>query len=210
MTRDRIDLTGFIFVLTLTILWGVNYLAIKVTNTGLSPIFTATLRSIIASVFGIAYCLIVRQPVFHKDIRLLHGLVVGLLFGAEFACIYLGMLYTNAGPRGRPDLYRPFCGRRRRPLFPQGEAQQDQDSEPGPRFPRRMPRADRQTCNPCRFDGPGGHARNRSRHFLGCHHDLYQEVSMPGASTLSTPSSTNSSSRFRSCLPRPICSSLSG
>jgi drug/metabolite transporter (DMT)-like permease len=96
MTRDRIDLTGFVFVLILTILWGVNYLAIKVTNTGLSPIFTATLRSIIASVFGIAYCLIVRQPVFHKDIRLLHGLVVGLLFGAEFACIYLGMLYTNA------------------------------------------------------------------------------------------------------------------
>ena len=66
------------------------------TNTGLSPVFTAFLRSAIASAFGIGYCLIAGQPVFHKDIRLFHGLMVGLLFGVEFVCLYLGMLYTNA------------------------------------------------------------------------------------------------------------------
>jgi drug/metabolite transporter (DMT)-like permease len=96
MTKDRVDFTGFVLILTLTILWGANYFAIKVTNTGLSPVFTAFLRSAIASAFGIGYCLIARQPVFHRDIRLFHGLVVGLLFGVEFICLYLGMFYTNA------------------------------------------------------------------------------------------------------------------
>jgi drug/metabolite transporter (DMT)-like permease len=96
MPKSRIDLPGFAAILILTLLWGINYYAIKVSNEGLSPVFTAFLRSVIASACGIIYCLIVRQPVFHKDIRLLHGAVVGLLFGAEFICIYLGMLYTNA------------------------------------------------------------------------------------------------------------------
>ena len=96
MTKDRVDFTGFVLILTLTILWGVNYVAIKVTNTRLSPVFTAFLRSVIASAFGIGYCLIARQPLFHRDIRLFHGLVVGLLFGFEFVCLYLGMLYTDA------------------------------------------------------------------------------------------------------------------
>jgi drug/metabolite transporter (DMT)-like permease len=96
MTKDRIDLPGFLAILILTILWGINYYAIKVSTTGLSPVFTAFLRSVIASACGIIYCLIVRQPVFHRDIRLLHGFVVGLLFGVEFVCIYLGLLYTNA------------------------------------------------------------------------------------------------------------------
>jgi drug/metabolite transporter (DMT)-like permease len=96
MTKNRIDLPGFTAILILTILWGVNYYAIKVSNTGLSPVFTAFLRSVVASVCGVIYCLVVRQPVFHKDIRLFHGVVVGLLFGVEFICIYLGMLYTNA------------------------------------------------------------------------------------------------------------------
>jgi drug/metabolite transporter (DMT)-like permease len=96
MTKDRVDFTGFVLILTLTILWGVNYFAIKVTNTGLSPVFTAFLRSVIASAFGIGYCLIARQPVLHRDIRLFHGLVIGILFGMEFVCIYLGIFYTNA------------------------------------------------------------------------------------------------------------------
>ena len=97
MAKDHVDFSGFLLILTLTLLWGFNYVAIKVTNTEFSPVFTAFLRSVIASVFGVGYCLIVRQPVFHRDIRLFHGLVVGLLFGAEFVCLYLGTFYTTAG-----------------------------------------------------------------------------------------------------------------
>lgn len=94
--RDDIDLQGFLSILCLTLLWGFNYIAIKISNRGVAPVFLCFLRSFIASGLGIAYCLAIRQQLFHRDIRLLHGMVVGLLFGAEFACIYLGLLYTNA------------------------------------------------------------------------------------------------------------------
>jgi drug/metabolite transporter (DMT)-like permease len=97
MTKEKIDFPGFLAILVLTLLWGGNYFAIKVSNTGLSPIFTAFLRSVIASFCGIVYCIAIRQPLFHRDIRLLHGAVVGVLFGVEFVCMYLGLIYTNAG-----------------------------------------------------------------------------------------------------------------
>jgi drug/metabolite transporter (DMT)-like permease len=36
------------------------------------------------------------EKLFHTDIMLFHGFMVGLLFGLEFACIYFGLLYTDA------------------------------------------------------------------------------------------------------------------
>ena len=77
-------------------LWGLNYSAIKIANLGFSPVFNSFLRSAIASVFGIVYCISIKEPLFHKDIRLFHGFIVGLLFGLEFVCIYWGMRYTDA------------------------------------------------------------------------------------------------------------------
>jgi drug/metabolite transporter (DMT)-like permease len=96
MTKEHIDAKGFLIILVLTLLWGFNYSAIKFSNTGLSPIFTSFLRSAIASVCGIAYCLIIRQKLFHKGILLFHGAIVGLLFGLEFVCLYFGLLFTDS------------------------------------------------------------------------------------------------------------------
>jgi drug/metabolite transporter (DMT)-like permease len=42
------------------------------------------------------YCFRQDEKLFHTDVMLFHGIMVGLLFGAEFACIYLGLLYTDA------------------------------------------------------------------------------------------------------------------
>jgi drug/metabolite transporter (DMT)-like permease len=44
----------------------------------------------------VIYCIRKKEKLFHTDIRLFHGFIVGLLFGLEFACIYFGMLYTDA------------------------------------------------------------------------------------------------------------------
>jgi len=96
MKTDHIDTRGFITVLILAVLWGLNYSAIKITNTGLSPIFTSFLRSSIASILGIAYCLVIRQTLYHRGTLLIHGITVGVLFGLEFACLYLGMLFTDS------------------------------------------------------------------------------------------------------------------
>jgi drug/metabolite transporter (DMT)-like permease len=62
----------------------------------MSPIFTSAVRSVIAALFGAIYCIHQKETLFHTDIRLFHGFMVGLLFGLEFACVYLGMLYTDA------------------------------------------------------------------------------------------------------------------
>lgn len=94
--KDHVDLRGFSIMVLLALLWGFNYPVIKISNIGFSPIFNAFLRSAIASIFGILYCLSIRQPLFHKDIRLFHGFVVGMLFGSEFICLYLGVYYTDA------------------------------------------------------------------------------------------------------------------
>lgn len=95
-SKDYLDLKAIISILILTLLWGFNFSTIKYVNQGLSPVFASTLRSVIASICGVIYCIRKKEKLFHTDIRLFHGFIVGLLFGLEFACIYFGMLYTDA------------------------------------------------------------------------------------------------------------------
>ena len=95
-SKEHLDLHAIITLLILTLLWGFNYPAIKCSNQGISPVFASALRSIIASICGALYCVKKGERLFHTDIMLFHGFMVGLLFGLEFACIYLGLLYTDA------------------------------------------------------------------------------------------------------------------
>ena len=95
-SKDYLDLKAVVAIVILTLLWGLNYPAIKFSNQGISPIFASALRSIVASICGAIYCLERGEKLFHTDIRLFHGFVAGLLFGLEFVCVYLGMLYTDA------------------------------------------------------------------------------------------------------------------
>ena len=95
-SREYLDPKAIITITLLTALWGFNYTAIKVTNEGIAPVFASTLRSLIASICGVIYCLRKGEKLFHTDIMLFHGFMVGLLFGLEFACMYFGMLHTDA------------------------------------------------------------------------------------------------------------------
>ena len=95
-SKDYLNLKAILAILILTLLWGFNYSAIKFSNEGISPVFASAIRSLIASICGAIYCLRKGEKLFHTDIRLFHGIVVGLLFGLEFACIYFGMLYTDS------------------------------------------------------------------------------------------------------------------
>ncbi|MFQ6078323.1 MAG: DMT family transporter [Thermodesulfobacteriota bacterium] len=95
-SKEYLDLNAIITIVIVTFLWGFNHTAIKYSNQGISPVFASSLRSIIASICGVIYCLRKGERLFHTDIRLFHGLMVGLLFGVEFACIYFGLLFTDA------------------------------------------------------------------------------------------------------------------
>jgi drug/metabolite transporter (DMT)-like permease len=95
-SKEYLDLSAIITIITVTFLWGFNHTAIKYSNQGVSPVFASALRSIIASTCGVIYCLRKGERIFHTDIMLFHGFMVGLLFGLEFACIYFGLVFTDA------------------------------------------------------------------------------------------------------------------
>lgn len=95
-SKDYLDVKAFILLLVITLVWGFNHPSIKYANQGIAPVFASTLRSLIAAMCGVIYCLWKKERIFHTDINLLHGVVVGLLFGSDFACLYFGLLYTDA------------------------------------------------------------------------------------------------------------------
>jgi drug/metabolite transporter (DMT)-like permease len=95
-------------LLLLSMVWGANMAAIKIAAQGLSPIFTAGLRSAVAGLFLLGWMKFSGIAVFPKSSLLIHALAVGVLFGSEFACVYVGLKHTFAS-RGYIILYtQPF------------------------------------------------------------------------------------------------------
>jgi drug/metabolite transporter (DMT)-like permease len=95
-SKDVLDSKAILTIIILALLWGVNHPTIKFSTHWVSPVFASAMRSVIASICGIIYCMKRKEKLFHSDIMLFHGFMVGLLFGLEFACIYFGLLYTDA------------------------------------------------------------------------------------------------------------------
>jgi len=95
--KQFLDFKGILTMIIVTLIWAFNYTAVKYSNEGISPVFASALRSMIAAICGVIYCMRRGEKLFHTDIMLFHGFIVGLLFGLEFACIYFGLLYTDAG-----------------------------------------------------------------------------------------------------------------
>jgi len=95
-SKDLLDSKAILTIIVLALFWGVNHPTIKFSTQWVSPVFASAIRSVIASICGIIYCTKTKERLFHNDIMLFHGFMVGLLFGLEFACIYFGLLYTDA------------------------------------------------------------------------------------------------------------------
>lgn len=92
--KETLDLKAVAILTGLCMLWGFNAVAIKVSNAGIAPVFSAGIRSVIAVIALAIWMKVKRVPLFPSN--LLDGLVVGLLFGTEFACLYTSLLYTTA------------------------------------------------------------------------------------------------------------------
>lgn len=106
--RTHLDAAAAALMVTLCAIWGLNQVAAKVTNSGISPILQAGLRSAGAALLVWAWSAYCRVPLFTRDRSLGPGIVVGLLFGAEFAVMFWGLEYTTAN-RGVILLYTaPF------------------------------------------------------------------------------------------------------
>lgn len=91
-----LDRRATLTVLLLCLCWGFTQVVIKVGNQGVAPVFASALRSTQATLLLVGWCTLRGIRLFERDGSLPHGLVIGLLFGAEFLFIYLGLFLTTA------------------------------------------------------------------------------------------------------------------
>ncbi len=94
--RERLDALAVGLLVICCALWGVNQVVMKATLPLVPPMLQAGLRSAIAAVLLLLYARMRGIPLFGRDGSLPGGLFAGLLFGAEFVCVYIGLQYTTA------------------------------------------------------------------------------------------------------------------
>jgi len=85
-----------LLLVVVSFLWGGNIVSIKISNEGIPPILAATIRSLVAAAIVWAYARTRHEDALMHGADFKHGLVLGLLFAADFVLVYLGPVYTNA------------------------------------------------------------------------------------------------------------------
>jgi len=83
-------------VVVLCAIWGVNQVAIKFGNTGISPLWQAALRSAGGAILVLLWARFRGIPIFERDGTLAGGIAAGLLFGTEFGLLYWAIEFTTA------------------------------------------------------------------------------------------------------------------
>ena len=108
MPKHELDRLAIGLMVLFCFIWGLQQVAIKVANEGISPVWQAGMRSLGATGTILLWVLLRRVRLFERDGTLWPGLLVGVLFSGEFALIFLGLDYTPAS-RGVIFLYTaPF------------------------------------------------------------------------------------------------------
>lgn len=106
--KTHLDTAAMALMVVLCAAWGLQQVAIKVANAGISPVWQASLRSIGAALLVWAWASAKGIRLFAHDGTLGAGLLAAALFAGEFAFIYWGLTYTTAS-RGVVFLYTaPF------------------------------------------------------------------------------------------------------
>ncbi|TIW65578.1 MAG: DMT family transporter, partial [Mesorhizobium sp.] len=93
--RDAVDMAAATIMVGLTFSWGLNYVAAKVSYAGYDPVFVSIARSILGGLCVLGWCRLRGIKLFRPDGTLVAGVVVGVLFGVEFLCLYIGLEYTT-------------------------------------------------------------------------------------------------------------------
>ena len=94
--RRSLDALAYGTMLVCTMLWGLQQVAIKLALPAVSPLTQAAIRSSLATVLLLGWAQWRNISLLNRDGTLLPGLVAGVLFGAEFCFIYLGLAHTTA------------------------------------------------------------------------------------------------------------------
>lgn len=96
MYRSQLQWQPIAVLLLLALIWGANWAIVKIGTREIAPIFMAGFRSLVA-----AFCLYIWMKIkgisiFPSRAILMHGVMIGLLFGGEFGFLYVGIQYTMA------------------------------------------------------------------------------------------------------------------
>jgi drug/metabolite transporter (DMT)-like permease len=94
--KPHLDRLAIGLLLACCAFWGFQQILIKATVAEVPPLWQASLRFAGATALLWLWCMWRGQPLFQRDGTLKAGLLAGLLFAGEFACIYIGLMHTSA------------------------------------------------------------------------------------------------------------------
>lgn len=94
--KARLDTLAVTSLVLCCFLWGLNQVAAKVAIAEVPPLAQAAIRSLGGAVLVFLWARLRGIALFERDGSLRGGVTAGLLFAAEFGCIFLGLQYTTA------------------------------------------------------------------------------------------------------------------
>jgi drug/metabolite transporter (DMT)-like permease len=94
--KAALDSVGVVCLIACCALWGLNQVAAKLALAEVPPLTQAAVRSLgaLALVFG--WSAWRRVPMLRRDGTAPAGVLAGVLFAGEFACIFIGLQFTSA------------------------------------------------------------------------------------------------------------------
>ncbi|MBA4262291.1 MAG: EamA family transporter [Comamonadaceae bacterium] len=94
--KDHLDTLAIALLVACCAFWGFQQILIKFASREMPPLWQASLRMAGATALLWLWCQFRGVKLFQRDGSLKGGLLVGLLFAAEFCLIYLGLQHTSA------------------------------------------------------------------------------------------------------------------
>ena len=94
--RLQLDFLAVALLLACCVFWGFQQVLVKATLPEAPPVLQVSLRFMGATFLLWLWCRIRGVRLFDADGTFKAGLLAGLLFCAEFVCIYLGLQHTSA------------------------------------------------------------------------------------------------------------------
>jgi len=94
--RAHLDAVAVVSLVLCCFLWGLNQVAAKAALPEIPSLWQAAIRSLGSALLVFGWSRARGLALFEADGTLRGGLVAGLLFAAEFGCIFLGLQFTTA------------------------------------------------------------------------------------------------------------------
>lgn len=94
--KPRLDAVAVVTLVTCCAIWGIAQVAAKYTLSEIPPLLQAGARSAGAALLLLLWCRLRALPLRGRDGTGVPGVVAGVLFAAEFGCIFVGLQFTTA------------------------------------------------------------------------------------------------------------------